>query len=239
MSVAEIPTSVLLHDGLVWSLDALRLLALPVLIALPGLALGRKLLPERAAPWSRLTWGLGAGIACYILGRVLFQALGVADPRVWVAVLVVGSLVVLLRSPPFKPQSLLDELPVGVGNSRRQTVLLVLAAAITTGAVVLGRAGAAEASQKAYTEFWAVPDPRGLLVGIRNREGEATGYRVEMRQGQQIRAQWVVPPMPNGAADEHRFTPRPAKPGTDNDDWQILLYRAGDPQVYRHVTFKR
>lgn len=237
MSVAEIPSSVLVQDGLLWSLDALRLLALPLLIVLPGLALGRWLLPARAAPWTRLTWGLGAGIGCYIFGRVLFHALGVGESPVWVGVLLLLSLAALLRSPTRGQRPVRDR--AQARDRRTQAVLLVLAVAITAGAVALSRTGSVRASQKSYTEFWAVPDPQGLLVGIRNREGEAAGYRIEVRQNWELRAQWEVPPVASGATVERRFLPRPALAGTDLDPWQILLYRAGQPQVYRHVTFQR
>lgn len=237
MTAADAPSASLLHAGLLAALDTLRLLTLPLLIALPGLALARWLAPSAGAPWWRLAWGLGAGMVGLLLGRVLFQAVGVSDPWAWVALLMVLSLVALVRVPALQRPDPVAQLLDALG--RRQVLLLAAAVAIAVGAVALGRAGAVQASQKAYTELWAVPDAQGLRIGVRNREGQATGYRVEVRREWQTQAEWTIPPLPNGATDEHHVLPGPVQAGAYAEAWQILLYRAGEPQVYRHVSLKR
>ena len=186
---------------------ALSLLAAGACVAL---ALSPAPVPLRGAAALVLALYLpGAGIVAAALAgrpdaetRVLSVALSVAvcallafglnalhrlDAAGWATglsgVACLGFLAALVRTPAPRPTTAVE--PVRpVGALAWHAALLTLAVAITAGAVIEARQGALSQREYRFTDLWMVPQdvpkPSFATVGVRNEEGVATRYTVDI-----------------------------------------------------------
>ena len=95
---------------------------------------------------------------------------------------------------------------------------------------ILGPEGLAEN----YPREVVLGQPVTVTVGITNREGVSTGYRVECRNGDHLIGQVGPMPLEPGGNDERPVTFVPTEVG-DSVKVVFLLYRDGGEQPYRSL----
>lgn len=123
---------------------------------------------------------------CALLGFVLnsvhrLDAAGWATGLAGVAC--IGFLAALVRAPDPRPTPTIEPFRP-IASRAAHAVLLTLAFAITAGAVVEAMRGALSQREYRFTDLWMVPEdapkPSFATVGVRNEEGVATRYTVDI-----------------------------------------------------------
>ncbi len=175
----------------------------PLVIALPGYALTAALIPDRRSlgRTERTLFGVGLSIVLTILVALGLNQLQAGITNLTVALSLAGVTlaclaVALVRRRSASASAEADE-PVGPAvEVRRETSprfgpeLLALAVILTVAAMFVGVLGAVRAPEPGFTELWMVngTNPNSVQVGIRNNEGTAISYRLEIEtQGQVLR----------------------------------------------------
>ncbi len=176
----------------------------PLVIALPGYALTAALIPDRRSlgRTERTLFGVGLSIVLTILVALGLNPARGRDhepdawPSAWPRLTLAGVAVALIRRRSAPAERRGDE-PVGPpvevrreASARFGPELLALAVILTVAAMFVGVLGAVRAPEPGFTELWMVngTNPNSVQVGIRNDEGSAISYRLEIEtQGQVLR----------------------------------------------------
>lgn len=226
-------------------LPALRIvLALPLVLVVPGYALTAALFPAREfGPAEHIPLMVGFSLALAALGGVLLnwtpwglQALSWAV--LLLAVTLLASLVAVRRRRE-QSESAHDARAM---FTVRQGALVVLALGIVIAAVNVTRTPTAPQGLQGYTQLWLLPADKKaqhtFTIGVRSMEFQDTTYELQLNAGDQILQQWSD------------LTLKP------NDTWQkkvvisedaaragplrALLFRADGPPwpPYRNVEWK-
>jgi hypothetical protein len=229
-------------------LDPLRIaLALALLIA-PAWYLLRSLPDDALPPGLRVVSKAVLGVALLIVAGVVLDAGTTLTAWHWALalVLVVGGALAWRRWSAARSGDGLPLAPaLGGGPAsalpsvRRADLGLLLAAlGITLGAVALARAGAHEAMQAPATELWVARTESGVTqVNVRNLEGQAMDYRVEVRAGSRVLDSWQVSSLDNGEQAVHDVAPLADK--SPVQAIRVELFRADDAAPYRHLVIAR
>jgi hypothetical protein len=161
----------------------LAIVALIVLVVIPGLALTSRLVPSTGlggASWAALALGLGLGGAMIVgiaadltpLGIRFAPIILLAISIAWIVVLYRGSGRAWLQRMPRARVSTRDASLLALG-----LVLAVSAYGIARGAAVTAAAGTGDPS--ALTQLWILPMPDDTVqLGIHNGGDEAMTYRL-------------------------------------------------------------
>lgn len=169
----------------------LSLVALIVLMVLPGLGLAKRLVPgQRLGTAPSIVTSVGLGIALTILiGIGLDQTpIGVARTPVVMVVLAVASVAILgrgrgrLRNPVAAPS-------FSVG----QATMLAASLVVAVGAFGLSRVSLTSGAPADVTQLWLVPFPDGALeAGVANYGSGRQSYRLVLRSGGRGVKEWQV-----------------------------------------------
>lgn len=210
------------------------ILALPLVLFLPGFALTSAIFRRRApALVERIALALGLSLATAALTSLLLYVASFGlTLRSWVAALAVvtaGATLAAAARPA--PES---TFPPGAGllgvRSRPEALPILIgvaAAGLVAAAVVLARTPLSSPSAPGYTALWLTRDSgsRALIVGVRSEEHRRTRYVLQLRLGGRItRRQLTLTP---GHTWQRRLPPS-AKAAA----W---LYRVGRHGIYRSV----
>ncbi len=177
------------------------LLSVPLVVALPGYALTAALIPDRAALGRTERTVLGVGMSIVV---VILIALGLNQLAAGISNLTVGlavSAFTLLctavaalrrrREPAAVPADPAEADDAEYEASKRfGPELLALAVILTVAAVFVAVLGTVQAPQPGFTQLWMLDgaNANSIQVGIRNDEGSAIQYRLEIEtQGQILR----------------------------------------------------
>lgn len=215
------------------------LLTIPLVLVLPGYALVRAALPRPLGRAELAVLSICASLALAAAGGALLGLLGVPlVARTWAvmlgAVTIVGVVIALARREPFEPPDL--------GGLRRrlplfQTSLLVYAVVVAGVAVYASPRSIEEQGVTGYTQLWMLPataDPTASVrLGVANGEPAATTYRLELRAGGQVIAEWPQIKLDPGQTWEQTLAAPRVTGGL-----RAFLTRPDVPGFSRHVLLE-
>lgn len=226
----------------VWSPDPVlrTLCGLPLVLFLPGYAILRAVLPEARSTLAGAVFAIGLSIAVTVFSGFVLHSLRAMNPVAWAFVFcvitVAASCVACFRSPPIAA----DEARYWPHLQRRQALMLIGAAVIAAGAVVLAQQGALARREFAYTEFWMVPTPQvhgSVTIGFKNAEEQSNSYDVEVMLDEKAVALWNSIPLQTGQS----WTTDLAMPlgHSGAKKAEAWLFKNGDRGlIYRRVWLK-
>jgi len=196
-------------------LRAAPLLAL--LFVLPGYGLAAALLPPRAMSWGeRALLVLLLSISASILGALAVQLFFDLSLLSWATFLAVITWLACAAATSRRASSGLSGRPASALSGWRQiralgaralgaiepfaAVTFLAAAAVAIGAIVIAVRGVHDQQiQTRFSALWAVPSPIGagaaadqLDLGLLNREGRSTDYRVRLRRVGESSREWEI-----------------------------------------------
>ena len=123
-------------------------------------------------------------------------------------------------------------IPGGISSHAGRFLAFAVAAFCAVGAIAVARVGAAEQRYPGFTELWLTPQRDNALeadVGVINRQGSATRYRLVVIRGGRVEASWKMA-LSDGESWQHAIP-------TANLRVVARLYRLPDlARPYRHVT---
>jgi uncharacterized membrane protein len=228
--------------GVVLSSDpVLRILCgLPLVLLLPGYAILLAALPEGRRTLAGAVFAIGLSIVVTVFAGLALHSLGAMNSVGWAFALcvitVVASWVACFRSSPI----VADKARYWPRLRRRQALMLICAAVIAAGAVVLAQQGALARREFAYTEFWMVPTPQvggSVTIGFKNAEEQPSSYDVEVMLDDKVVAVWRSIPLQTG----HSWTTELAIPlgHSGAKRAEAWLFKNGDRGlIYRRVWLK-
>lgn len=246
--------------------------AAPLVFVLPGYALVAAVLGGRAmAVPERLLLSLGASVAVTIVGGVLLNLTpwGLRTPTwaIGLGCLTLAACVVALArrnayrsvAPVAMEQDVSDgphdRRPMRVGV--RQLVLLGVAVAALSGAVLASRVGAIEQPAPGYTQLWMLPSPgsaqtssaaaaattattaaaKTVQLGIKNMEAKSMTYKLALLVNGKTARIWSSIRIQPGASWQISVVVPGAPSSTATVE--AVLYRMDAPQtIYRHVELQ-
>jgi uncharacterized membrane protein len=162
--------------------------AAPLALFLPGYAITAASFGRRGLAWPQfLLLSLALSLATLVLGSLLLNYLGGIHPLSWALLLllvVFGAcrIAAVQRGPsgggPHWPR---------LRPGAPQLVMLLGAAALTVGALVLGSAAVPAGDALGYTQLWVLPEAGSagheVQVGVRSEEQSSTSYDLRVRIG--------------------------------------------------------
>jgi hypothetical protein len=221
------------------------IVALPLVLVLPGLALSAAVFPERSLGTAeRVATSLGVSLAVTALGGIALNwtPWGLQSGS-WALLLggvtLTASVLALLRRRrrSFGAAGRLSGRP-----DIRQSLLLGLALILAAGAVALARHGAAQQDVAGFTQLWILPseqlDQRTVRLGLRSAEIQDSTYRLRVLVGHRVVREWRSIPLAPG----QQWETTTVLPREDTSPRPVvgLLYRLDAPQqVYRSVILWR
>lgn len=224
---------------------AVRILALPLVFFLPGYALTALLFSRQTSNIvERIVFSLGISLILVILsGLVLNLTPSGLQPDTWAAlsgaITLAASIVTLLRQQTQSaPAS--QSARSRYGFTFRQGLLLALAVIILGGALAISIIGAERQPYPGFTQLWILPaqganTKNAVLLGVRNMEKTAMGYRLVVNMGSKEIKQWPSLDLQSGENWEATL----AIPQTQHAEptmIEAILYRLDAPTgMYRHV----
>lgn len=217
-------------------------LAVPLVLILPGYALTMAVLPNPTLGFvEQLTFTLGLSLAVAAVGGVILNltpwGLQAGTWAAWLGtVTVVAGVIALLRR---RVQSASSSRPMIADLSAHQLLMFGLAICITLGAIGLARYGAERQQSASFTQLWIQPaDERGapnVRIGVENMERRPTQYRLELKSDGSVIHEWPSIDLAPGKTWEAT-----AALGVSTGSVVATLYRAEAPEtVYRFVILRR
>ena len=216
---------------------------LPFALVLPGYAIVAALFPQRALGIpERLVLSIGLSLAVAALGGLLLNwtswGLRVESWAVLLCATTCLASVIAIKRRRRSPA--VTSMPVGIGLSGRQALLLGLAAVVVVAAIGLARTPAPQQSVQGYTLLWMLPsddgNPNTVRLGVECMELAPTPYRLEVKVDGRIAQEWSSILLKPGAKWENRIV-LPA--GFGSGTVEAALYRLDDLQsVYRQVILR-
>jgi uncharacterized membrane protein len=215
---------------------------LPLIFFLPGYAILRAALHDARPTLAGTVLASGLSIAVTACCGLALHGLRAMNTAGWAfalcGVTVLASCIACFRArsspsvpdeswswPPLRPQ---------------QALMLVCAAVIAAGAVVMARQGALAHREFAYTEFWMVPTPNvsgSVTIGLKNAEGQSSSYDVEVMLNENVVAVWRSIPLQAGHSWTAEFAMPLGRSGAQKAE--AWLFKDGDHRlIYRRVWLK-
>lgn len=213
----------------------IRLLAgVPLVFFLPGYAFLRAARLVAGPPEEWAVLAVGASIIATIAGGFVLHLCGLLTPFGWAlwlaAITLICCAAAVLRQAPPPPVLAWPRIS---GFDRRLGTTLGLTAAVTAAAFFLiwGDRGH---GQYDYTEFWMVPGPGRVTVGIQNEEDAPHSFDIEVALDGRTLAAWRGLALDAGESlTEEIVMPPPAGQPRKMEAW---LFKDGDrSRVYRKV----
>ena len=226
------------------------LLALPMVLALPGYAVVTALFPRRVmGRVEQVVLSLGLSLAIAVLGgfALNWTSSGLRSSS-WAMLLsgitIGGCIVGLARQHGHLMPDIegLRTEHLGVGLTWRQVLLGGLAMVIVGGALTLSTMGAAQQQRaQRFTQLWILPASgaqakSAVHIGIRNMEQATVTYSLDLTVDGKVATVWPAIPLRPDEQWEATFA-LPASDQTAARRVEAVLYRADMPHaVYRHVV---
>lgn len=228
---------------------ARALAALPLVLVLPGLALGLALFPPGAIGRAeRATLAVGLSLALVVLGGL---ALNLTPwglrPLPWAILL--GGVTLIAGGAGLLRARAARRAPTPAGGVPRrgggltipQAALLALAAIVVGGALALTVRGARGQETVGFTQVWmvqaAADDPAQVRLGVSNREPATTQFLLHLAVEGQPRRVWTLQLASGETWEAVVALPTDIGP---TSDVEAILYRADTPgAVYRRVKLGR
>ncbi len=250
VAIAAVAAAVLvvtqeLPDGLRGLIGVVLLILLPGYAAMRALFAARELEPAESAAVT-----LGLGIALAVCGGLILNVTpsGLTAPS-WAVYLaaftVVASAIAIVRgsratsaattAAMAAATAMSADAPGRRRPSRDQVAMLVLAAIVAAAALFVARDGANHQQYPGFTQLWMLPDePGSVTVGVRDVEGDAQTYRLELT----VDGQPFSVPSSVALIDQQSWQETVAV-GTPPSGKRVLvqadLFRASDTVAYRTV----
>lgn len=218
---------------LVGLLDLIRASVGLTILVLPGFALAIVCRP--ATPLRQLDLFLAAAalsLASVAIGGLVLNLLPVGLGRLsWL-----GLIGALLLATAVLARGGLPSLPreAWVGPKPGQALAMVAAGVLVAVAIAVARVGVQQPSEP-FTALWVVPESPGTVeIGLDNREGSATTYRVEVSVDGRVTATFTSITVGHGQG----WTTLLPEPGPAGSRMEVLVFVDARPDVvYRRVTF--
>jgi hypothetical protein len=174
--------------------------ALPLILVLPGYAIGAALFPRRDLPLEEtVVYAIAFSLAAVAIGGVLAQLVVALDRTTWSLLLTAITLAAIVVA----------ELRRGTGQAGQPTVaalrpigalatvLLLTAFGLAAWSVALATDGAHDqAAESRFSSLWIVPNRNpavgGARVGVENEEGEDATYELLVREGDEEVGRWPI-----------------------------------------------
>jgi uncharacterized membrane protein len=224
-----------------------RIVALPLVLVLPGYALTSALFPGREfGIHERLIFSLALSLVLVIMGGLLLNltpwGLRTGSWAVFLTGITLGACAVALVRR--RGQGISNARWLGVRNiglTFRQGLLLGLAALIVCGAVAFSIIGAEQQPYPGFTQLWILPaggsSPKNAVrLGVSNMELTAMEYRLAVSVDGKVVKEW--PAIDLNSHEQWEATlliPQTAHAGTAKIEAD--LYRTDAPtSLYRHVV---
>ena len=224
-----------------------RILALPLVLVLPGYALTSALFVGQAfGIIERLVFSLGISLVIVISGGLLLDVtpFGLGSDS-WAVLLggitLAASIVTLVRRRRQNVSAPHWWGSKGIGLTFRQGLLLGMAAAIVCAAIAVSIIGAERQSYPGFTQLWILPVSGAtrkdtVLLGVRNMEKAAMEYHLRVKVDGKLVKRWPAIDLKPGEKWEAALVILPAK-HVGSTEVEAVLYRADDPTtIYRHVV---
>jgi hypothetical protein len=223
--------------------EALRvLLALPLVLFLPGFVLAMALTPSRT-PWpERLAQSIGLSIAVCVVGGFALHLSPVGLRReswmpLLVAVTIAGALVARRRGR-LGDETLGHLLAHVRPRFSRRTALVVLPALVLVGfSVALARTPLPARGVQGYTTLWLLPANTAsdaVEIGLSSAELRPATYRLELRTGGRV---VLVRRLTLKTGWEWKALVNVSSVPIERRSFEALLYKRDNPHsVYRRVT---
>lgn len=219
---------------LAWSL-----VALPLVLILPGYALTAALFPEGSlGRGETLASSLGLSLAADIVGGAILNMTSEGlTPLSWTVLLagvaLAGCVLAMLRRRGQPAPT--ARLPA-LGLNGHATVFFMVSIAVIVVALIIVRDESLQ-PHTAFTELWAKPaaflGQTAFDVGVRNSESVRMEYRVEVRAGGVLVDEPALIVLTPGETWQKLLTFQTLVTG----DVQVLLYRMDEPgRIYRQVV---
>jgi uncharacterized membrane protein len=223
-----------------------RILALPLVLVLPGYALTSAFVAKRAfGITERLVFSLGLSLVLVILGgfvlNLIPSGLHSGSWAILLGCITLGASVVTLvrRRGQGKSTSSMLEFN-NLGFTFRQGLLLSLATVIVGGAIAVSIIGAERQPYAGFTQLWILPASganakNSVLLGVKNMENTNMNYLLDVNVDGKLVKMWrSIDLQSNGNWQVTLVIPQ-AKHGSSTLV-EAMLYRADAPtKVYRHV----
>lgn len=226
------------------------LLALPMVLMLPGYAVVAALFPRRTLGKVELVvLSLGLSLAIAVLGGFALNwtpsGLRSGPWAVLLSGVTLGGCIVGLARQREQAMPYIERLRterLSVGLTLRQALLGGLAVLIVGGAFAISTAGVAQQQRaQPFTQLWILPASvaqakSAVHIGIRNMEQTTMAYTLDLTVDGKVAAVWPTIQLRSGEQWEATFV-LPAADQTSARRLEALLYRADTPHaVYRHVA---
>lgn len=223
-----------------------RIWTLPLVLVLPGYALTCALFPKRALGITQyIVFSLALSLAILILGGLVLNWMPSGlNTRSWTVLLsgitLIASTVALIRRRG-EYISASAWLRVDLGLNFRQGLLLVLAAIVICGAVVVSYRGAAQQPFPGFTQLWILPAngasvKNTISLGVSNMELTAMEYNLTVNMDGKVVKVW--PSIYLKLNEKWQATlVLPQTTQTRTARVEALLYQTIAPtKIYRHVV---
>jgi uncharacterized membrane protein len=228
--------------------DAIRVLALPLVLVLPGYALTSALFARRSLGiMERIVFSLGLSLTIVIVGgfALNFTPFGLRTNS-WAVFLgvitLIASAIALVRR---QRRTGTAQEAFGIGSisfTFGQGLLLGLAMLIICGAVVVSIIGAERQPRPGFTQLWILPGSGAanaknvVRIGMSNMESQATEYRLTVdMDGKAVKVWSSILLGPDQNWEATLVLPQTGHTGTSQVE--ALLYRMDAPTtLYRHVV---
>jgi hypothetical protein len=225
--------ALLLVAYLVGLVDLIRAsIGLAIVIA-PGLALAITRRPASALPQLDLFLIAAAvSLACVAIGGLVLNLLPVGLSRFsWlglVGALLLGTAVLARGTlPPLQRET-------WVRPKTGQALAMAAAAVLVVVALAIAHVGVKQPTEP-FSALWVVPDSPGMVeIGLDNREGATTTYRVDVTVDGRVTASFSSVTIAPGEG----WTTVLSEPVPGGSGMEVLVFVASNPGVvYRRVTF--
>lgn len=215
------------------------LLVLPLALFLPGYALSRAIFRRGAPPLAErivLTLSLSL-VTIALVSLFLYTASVGLTVRSWavaLAIVTAGGTLAAAAQPLPASDGFAPTMRGPASRALRPVpiVIVLIAAAVLAGAVVLARTPLSSPSARGYTALWLtrVHGSGTLVLGVRSEERRRTRYVLRLTLPGWIRKRHLA--LAPGQTWQERLRIPSARRATAS------LYRAGRPGVYRSVHFR-
>ena len=225
-----------------------RIVALPLVLVLPGYALTTALFPRRKfeVP-QRLVFSLALSLVIVILGGLVLDlmpfGLQAGSWAVLLGDITLGACAVALVRRRGQNLPTPGSLSAGgyIGLNFRQGLLLGLSALIVCGAVAVSIIGAERQPYPGFTQLWILPAgganaKNAVSLGVSNMELTTMEYRLAVNVDGKTVKEWPsIDLNPNEKWEATLLLPQTGHAG--NAKIEADLYRADAPtRIYRHVV---
>jgi uncharacterized membrane protein len=224
-----------------------RILALPLVLLLPGYALTTALFPGRMfGVAQRLIFSLALSLTIAILGGLMLNLMPSGlQAGSWAALLggiTLSACAVALVRRRGQDISTSASLRAGfIGLNFRHGLLLGLSALIVCGAVAVSIIGAEHQPSPGFTQLWILPggganSKNTVSLGVNNMESTTMEYRLAVNVDGKVVKEWPsIDLNPNEKWEATLSLPQTGHAG--NARIEADLYRADAPTtIYRHVV---